>query len=207
MNISEIMTRSVYTVRPETTVRDAADLLARQGITSLPVLDDVERVIGLVSEADLIKHRFPPDPRSHLRPAELPTDDPPTRVGDVMTTTVVCLPETADAADAAETMLASDVRAIPVVDGSHLVGIVSRRDLLRTLTRADDAIAAEVTARLMAYRGTTMPWRIHVENGIVTITGRMRSDTEQHVVTALTRTVPGVLRVHLHATRIGAVLA
>ena len=134
MIIGEIMTRSVYTVRPETTVRDAADLLARHRITSLPVLDDVERVIGLVSEADLIKHRFPPDPRSHLRPADLPTDDPPTRVGDVMTTTVVCLPETADAADAAETMLASDIRAFPsstvhIWWASLVAGICSARSL------------------------------------------------------------------------------
>jgi CBS domain-containing protein len=207
MNIGEIMTRSVWTVHPETTTREAAQLLDEHGITSLPVLGDVDRVIGIVSEADLIEARFPHDPRSHLRPIDLPREDPPTRVGDVMTTTVVCLPETADAADAAETMLTSGVRAVPIVDGAKLVGIVSRRDLLRTLTRADDAIAAEVSARLTAYRRTGAPLRVQVEDGVVTITGRMHDDTERHVVTALARTVPGVLRVHLHTTRIGAMLA
>ncbi|MCW2527990.1 MAG: hypothetical protein JWM76_2850, partial [Pseudonocardiales bacterium] len=101
MRASEFMTRSVITVRPETTVRRAAELLTRHGITSLPVLDGDDRVIGIVSESDLIRDRMPHDSRSHLRPVEAEQPDPAQYVADVMGRTVICLGEKADTADLA----------------------------------------------------------------------------------------------------------
>jgi CBS-domain-containing membrane protein len=68
MRARDIMTRSVISVRTDTPVQRAAALLTEAGITSLPVLDEDDRVVGILSEVDLIRDRMPHDPRSHLRP-------------------------------------------------------------------------------------------------------------------------------------------
>jgi CBS domain-containing protein len=125
-------------VHTATSVRHAAELLTERGVTSLPVLDD-ERVVGIVSEVDLIRDRMPHDPRSHLRPEPHDQPDPARLARDVMGDVAVCLGENADAADVAALMLDNNVRAVPIVDGVRPVGIVSRRDLLRSLLRDDDA--------------------------------------------------------------------
>src|SRR5437763_6761417 len=124
MKACEIMTKPLITVRTDTPVKDAAALLAGRGITSLPVLDEDDRVVGIVSEADLIRDRMPHDPRSHLRRDETGDDhpDPAHLVGQVMTDVVVSMGGDADSADLAELMLSYDVRAIPIVDGGSLEG-------------------------------------------------------------------------------------
>ena len=121
MRASDIMTRSVVTVRADTPIEHAAALVAGHHITSLPVLNGQGEVVGIVSEADLIRHRIPHDPRSHLRP---PVEDavPPARtVGEVMSYPVSCLPPNADSADLAGLMLDHNIRAVPIVDGACLV--------------------------------------------------------------------------------------
>src|SRR5436305_5174468 len=156
------MTRPVTTVHTDTPVEEAAALLATHNVTSLPVLDDEDLVVGIVSESDLIRDRMPRhdgDTTDRERPAHL--------VWQVMTEAVVCLTDTADTADAAELMLNYDVRAVPIVEGGRLEGIVSRRDLLRTLIRDDDVIAAEVRERLSVSSGQDDRWTAAVHDGVV----------------------------------------
>jgi CBS domain-containing protein len=117
-----------------------------------------------------------------------------------MTSPAVTAPENTDAADLAETMVTRNVRSIPIVIGRSVVGIVGRRDLLRTLVRDDTAIAAQVRQRIETYTGALITWRIDVENGRVRITGPIADDDEQ-VLLILARTVPGVIDVGLHRTR------
>jgi CBS domain-containing protein len=193
----QVMSSPVVTVRPGTTVRDAAALLLEHRITAAPVLDGTGGLVGIVSEGDLVGHRFGHDPRSHVRPVE---DEPagPRTVGEVMTTTVVTLGPSADAADLAATMLAADVRSIPIVDGDAVLGIVSRRDLLRTLVRADADIRADVLARLAPDRASTDDWDAEVTDGEVTLLGHY-DEPAGRAALAVTRTVPGVL-----AARLGA---
>src|SRR6059036_1144640 len=105
MRAADMMTRDVLTVRTSTSVREAAELLTKRGCTSAPVLDDDQHVIGIVSEADLIKNRMPHDPRSSMVPPREDESDPPPLVGDVMTETVACMSSSADAADIAELMI------------------------------------------------------------------------------------------------------
>lgn len=197
MKASEIMTREVATVHTATSVRQAAELLTDRRVTSLPVLDDDDRVVGIVSEVDLIRNRMPHDPRSHLRPEPHEQPDPARVVRDVMNDFVVCLGANADTADVAALMLDNNVRAVPIVDGARLVGIVSRRDLLRTLLRDDNAIRAEVTHRLDEYGAVSGRWKVAVDDGVVTIKGHF-AGAEEEIVTVLARTVPGVVRVHIH---------
>ena len=197
MRAREIMTHPVVTVHTDTPVQRAAKLLAQYGITSLPVVDEEDHVVGIVSEGDLIRDRMPHDPRSHVLPAPHEQPDPSRLVRQVMTETVVCVNHDADTADLAELMLVNNVRAVPIVDGSQLVGIVSRRDLLRTLVRDDDAITAEVQQRLDDYASEPVRWSVFVDGGVVTITGHFDDDAQEQIATVLARTVPGVVRVHL----------
>lgn len=197
MQARQIMTSPVVTVRRDTTVREAATLLVEHRITAAPVLDASGELVGIVSEGDLVVHRFGHDPRSQLRPVE---DEPPgpQTVGEVMTTPVIALGPSADAADLAEAMLDSDIRSIPIVEGATVIGIVSRRDLLRTLVRDDDAIRAEVLYRIGDYRGPDGTWDVQVTDGAVLIVGELHDDLDDgRAAVALARTVPGVASVHL----------
>ena len=87
MLVREAMTRSVATVAPDDSVHDAAQLLLQHRIASAPVVDDDGRLLGLVSEADLMRGRTEPDPRAHMRPtdAPLPGGAGPGGRGDVLT--------------------------------------------------------------------------------------------------------------------------
>lgn len=198
MRAGDIMTRSVATVRTDTPVRQAAKLMAERAVTSLPVLDEDHHVVGILSEVDVIRDRMPHDPRSHLRPEDHHQSDPARLVRDLMSDVVVCLGENADTADLALVMLDNAVRAVPIVDGSRLVGIVSRRDLLRTLIRDDLAITSDVTLRLADYAGRTDRWKVAVAEGVVTIRGQFDDPAQREIVTVLARTVAGVVRVHTH---------
>jgi len=195
MKASEIMTRPVITVRTDTPVKEATALLAKHAITSMPVLDDDGRLVGMVSESDILANRIQHDPRSHLRRDE-EHPDPAHFVGDVMTTPVVAMADSADTADIADLMLRYGVRSVPIVNGGEVLGIVSRRDLLRTLVRDDDAIAAEVRSRLAFYSNQPERWHVQVADGVVTIGGHFDDETERRVVTVLAGTVPGVSNVH-----------
>ncbi len=201
MRAGEIMTRAVVTVQTDTSVQQAAALMAEHAITSLPVLDEDDRVVGIVSEADVIRDRMPHDPRSHLRAEPHEQPDPARHVREVMTPVVYCLGENADVADLAAVMLDNGVRAVPIVDGGRLVGIVSRRDLLRTLLREDAAIGSDVIHRLDDYAGERGRWEVAVDDSVVTISGPFDDDAQRDIVTVLARTVPGVIRVHTHPHR------
>jgi CBS domain-containing protein len=196
MKASEIMSRPVITAPVDMPVREAAALLAEHRITSLPVVDEDGDVIGIVSEVDLLRARMPHDPRAHLR-ALGDHADPPGTVGEVMSESCICLSENADAAEVAEVLVDNRVRAVPILRGGNLVGIVSRRDVLRTLLRDDSGICADVRERLAAFAGQADRWHVTVEQGVVSVRGHFADDREKNAVRSLAITVPGVVRVHL----------
>jgi CBS-domain-containing membrane protein len=82
----DVMTREVVTVGPETSVKDAAAVLADRGFAALPVVDEEDRLLGTVAEADVLRDRLPQDPRLHLRRDDSSgSSTPPTLVRGVMT--------------------------------------------------------------------------------------------------------------------------
>jgi CBS domain-containing protein len=195
MRAHDIMTRPVYTVRTSDSVEDAAALLAGKRITAAPVLDEAGDLVGMVSEGDLLWHRVPPDPTAHVwRDVVAPVPEPhrPKVVADVMS----AYPRTAwpeeDVADIAHVMLRHDVRSVPVVDHGEVVGIVSRRDILRTIIRTDDVLRREILHRLDEYAGGTSRWDVAVDEGTATVRGPFIDDAEKTVVSIMARTVPGV---------------
>jgi CBS-domain-containing membrane protein len=198
MKASEIMTHPVFSVRADASVREASALLAEHRITSMPVLDDNGDVVGIVSELDLLRNRFPHDPRAHLTRYDEPASSPGRLVRDVMSDVVFCLSENADAADVVELMVTNRVRAVPIISGADLVGIVSRRDLLRALIRDDADVLADVRERLAGYTSAGEECDdVAVTDGVVTVSGHFSDEQRRAGAIALLETVPGVARVHI----------
>ncbi|WNV74260.1 HPP family protein [Geodermatophilus sp. DSM 44513] len=202
MQARDVMTRDVVTVHPGTSVRDAAQAMARGGFAALPVVDD-GRLVGIVAEADVLRDRVPEDPRLHLRRDDAaPTPPPSPLVGGVMTTAVRSVGAAADVADIARLLVHERLRSVPVVDGDRLVGIVSRRDLLRTLVRPDAEIAEELRRLVERYTGELDAWSVTVADGAATVrrtrgAAQPSAGVEQQALAALARTVGGVVGVRV----------
>jgi CBS domain-containing protein len=194
MRARDIMTSPVVTVRADIPVKGAAALLAARGFTALPVVDGDDRLIGIVTEADLVRDRIPRDPR-HLVHVDVPPEQLPSRptVGEVMSTPVTTMGPGADVVDLCTAQLEAGRRSMPIVDGSRLVGIVTRRDLVRVVGREDTAIARDVRRRLAIYGGPNR-WRVDVHDGVVTLDDDYHDATDRHVATVLAEAVPGVVR-------------
>ncbi|HEX6345903.1 CBS domain-containing protein [Umezawaea sp.] len=191
MRAEDVMSSPAITVRPTTPVKAAIGLITSHGFTALPVVDD-DRLIGIVTEADLVRDRVIPDPRTLIwREDPTPAAPPPATVGEVMTSPAIAVRVGADIAEVTKVMLDGHLRCTPVVDGERLVGVVSRRDLLRTLARDDEAIVADVRHVLARYGGHGR-WVVSVADGVVAIVDEFDSAEDRHVASVLARSVPGV---------------
>ncbi|RSM57196.1 CBS domain-containing protein [Amycolatopsis sp. WAC 01376] len=190
MRARDLMSSPVITVTPETTAKHAAELLVEKGFTALPVIDDDERLVGIVTEADLIRDRFPRDIRSGPDPEEHPR--PGTLVAQVMTSPATGMSAGSDLAEVGRALLDGRIRAMPVVDGSKVVGILTRGDFVRAFARSDVAIEADVRHHLEIYGGPGR-WTVEVDDGAVRIGDRYDSDTDRHVAKLLAEAVPGVV--------------
>ena len=198
----DVMTGEVVTVAPGTSVRAAAGILADRGFAALPVVDDENRLVGIVSEADVLRGRVLADPRLRLR-RDLDTGaaPPPESVGLVMTTEVRTAEAAADVADVARLLVEERLRSVPVVERGRLVGIVSRRDLLRTLTRPDDDLRADLLLLMAGYAGRLDGWDVAVRDGVATIQRpRSTPGSDDGALRTLARTVPGVVDAQVSPT-------
>ena len=198
MRVKDIMGRPVYSVRSTDPVEEVAAVLAEKKITAAPVLDEVGTLVGMVSEGDLLWHRVPADAAAHT----FPVDEPggayrPTTVADVMSKRPLTTSPEADVADVARTMLYQDVHSEPVIDDGKIVGIISRRDIVRTVIRTDDVLGHEIQHRLDDYAGGARRWRVTVSDGVASVDGAFDDEIERTIVSIMTRTVPGVAGVHL----------
>ncbi|MGW0002803.1 CBS domain-containing protein [Nocardia grenadensis] len=186
MRARDILSRPVVTVHPDTPLPEAVALLTGHGFAALPVVDEEDRVVGILSESDAMS--------AETRTAAVET---------AMTVPVEVVGPTTDAAAVAASTLEHHVRSLPVVEAGILVGMVSRRDLLRALVSDEAAIAAKVRALLDDYAGSHRQWDIDVGHGVVTIQGIFADESEQRVVAAMARTVAGVGEVHIVDTAAG----
>lgn len=195
MRARDVMSRPVYTVGTCDTIEYAAALLAERKITAAPVLDATGRLVGMVSEGDLLRQRVPHDPTAHARRNLEDTGGRPKLVRDVMSTPPVAAWPEADLADVTQLMLRQNVRSVPILDGGQVVGIVSRRDILRTVVRTDDVLRDEVQHRLDEYAEGVGRWSVAVTDGIATVRGAFTDEAERTIVSVIVRTVPGVAAV------------
>jgi len=212
MKVRDIMTTSVVSVAPDMPYKDVVERLVRSEVSSLPVVDEHGKLVGIVTEADLIsKEAYDGHRRRGLallvdvlsaRDHHWVSKAAGTAAADVMTRNVTaCRPDEA-VRSVARRMLERGVKRMPVVDAGVLVGIVSRQDILRVFDRPDDAIAADVERILRD--DLNLPEECHVtstvDHGIVTLTGHVRYSWDESIVLSMVRDVEGVIDVtsHLH---------
>ncbi|GAB3975505.1 CBS domain-containing protein [Actinoallomurus acanthiterrae] len=197
MLVREVMTTPVVTVPREWTVKQAVRLLYERDITAAPVVDEAGRMVGIVSEMDLLRGEFEADPRAYLRPAAEPESQPPTAVEEVMTPQVRTVRETDDVLRLVDLMMTTGVKSVPVMRDDGLAGIVSRRDLMGILTHGDERIRDDVLTALKELSAETVTTRVAVHDGIVELGGD-GDDRTARIADVIARTVPGVVRVVHH---------
>ena len=195
MRIREIMSTPAVTVVVGAPIAAAAALLAEKGFTALPVTDDDDHLIGIVTEADLIRDRIAQDPRIHGHTVPPTHPRRPETVGDVMTTSVESLTPGADVADAARMMLAENIRCFPIVDGNAIVGVVTRRDVLRAgVIHSDRQLRENVTDELSALDDSGR-FAVTVQAGVADIQDYGNDIGEQAAAARAAAAVPGIVAV------------
>jgi CBS domain-containing protein len=194
MRAREIMTKSVLTVLPTATVGKASEMLTYRGFSALPVVDAQGTLVGIVTEADLIRNRFPEQSGD---PAAV-GQSPARMVADVMTAPAVAVSHDAEISVLARVMLGEHRRCVPIVDGTRLVGVVTRRDMVRVLSRTDEEIAADVRKHLQVLGGQAR-WSVQVTDGEVIVRDLFEEASDRPVAQVLTEAVPGVIRASVQA--------
>lgn len=201
--IRDVMTQDVVTARPETTFKEIIELLHRNDITAVPVVDENGRPVGVVSEADLIRSEADKPEGLHraalrLRPHDRTRAHAETAQGLMTSPAITAQPEWS-IVKAARVMNHQKLKRFPVVDETgRLIGIVSRVDLLSPFLRKDDEIAAEIVGDVL---GETL-WlspdlvRVAVDDGVVTLTGKVEQKSLIPIVERLCVSVDGVVAIH-----------
>ena len=202
--VQDVMTRDVLAVTPRTPYREIVDSLVGRQVTAAPVVDEERRVVGVVSEADLLhKVEFIGDER-HRRTFERPSRRSARNkahaaaAADLMTVPAITVrPETSVVA-AARRMETERVKRLPVVDADgRLVGIVSRRDLLRMHMRPDPEIRDDIVENVLRRALWIDPVSVEVDvvDGKVMVGGRVGRKSTADLVVRLIADVPGVVTV------------
>ncbi len=212
MRVRDIMTRTVRIADASTPVHKIAQAMVRHRISAIPIVDRDRRVIGIVSEADLLRRvENGTDRRRPLWLAFL--IHPRTRAKeyaksrgrqarDLMTRTVISVKPNTDIAAVADIMEKSAVKRVPVVDAQNrLVGIVTRRDLIVTVARGPGKVKRSTDADISAalrerIRANTQMGKslinLAVTKGRVDLSGFVPSDDERDAVRVMAETTPGV---------------
>lgn len=217
MRAADVMTSVVITVTPDDLVQDVARILLKHRISGVPVVDKQGRLVGIVSEGDL------------MRRAETDTDTQRSwwlrlmagnealakdyvqaharKVSDIMTTDLVTARPDASLRDIAALMERNRIKRVPVVEDGRIVGIISRANLLQAFASmyappsaseaADDKdIREKVLARLRAERwASANAISVFVQKGVVELWGAVNSEAEHRAIRIAAETTPGVVSV------------
>ncbi|MEU7004624.1 CBS domain-containing protein [Nonomuraea sp. NPDC046570] len=210
VKVNEIMTRDVASVNGSTPFKDVAETLIAHAVSAVPVVDAEAHVIGVVSEADLLRKEefreqfyregYQPPLRARLgwegRKAKKKA------AGDtaaaLMTAPAVTITPGASTVEAARLMEEHGIKRLPVVDEEgRLLGIVSRHDVIKVFVRQDGDIAHEVREEILdrALLGSADSVRIKVVNGIVTLSGSVDRRSDSEITARMIQRVNGVINV------------
>lgn len=203
--VADVMTKDVATVTEETPYREVVDVLVRQRISGVPVVDSFRRVLGVISEADLlhkVERSGHPDERRVFEGRRRRTARE--KAGallarDLMTAPAVTTHERASLAATARLMDHEAVKRLPVLDDlGRLAGIVTRGDLLRVHLRTDaeirEEVVHEVLRRVLSVRDGLVT--VQVRGGEVTMDGRLDRRSAVELAGRLAAQVAGVVAVH-----------
>lgn len=216
MKAADVLESEVISVGPETRVSDVANLLLTRRISAVPVVDN-GRLVGIISEGDLIR-RVETDTERHrswwlellISNEKLATEYVKSHAryaGEVMTRKVVTADEDTPLTEIAKLFENHNIKRVPIVRGSKVIGIVSRADLLRVLAALheksepapsdDGAIHAEILKRLkQEHWFASAQVEISVRGGIVKVDGVVLSPEQQSAIRVVVENVPGVRAVN-----------
>ncbi|MFI8438273.1 CBS domain-containing protein [Streptomyces sp. NPDC079020] len=202
--ISELMTREVTSVRGGTPFKEIARILSQHHITAVPVVDGGNRVLGVVSEGDLLRktadHVTAPDDLSAVTGLQAweRAKAEGIRAEELMSAPPVCVRPEWTVAETARLMEAQGVKRLVVVDEEdRLLGIVSRRDLLGIFLREDDEIRREIVEDVLTgtLRLDPAALAVEVRNGCVELGGRLPFRSMLPAIEHMCATVDGVVSV------------
>lgn len=204
--VADLMTTEVLSVDDTAGFKQIVELIEQYRISALPVVDDQRRVIGVVSEADLLLKEDRTDLEEHhmfesRRQREERGKAGGTSAKELMTSPAVTIGAEANVRDAAKLMYDRGVKRLPVVDGNgRLVGVISRSDVLRVFLRSDDKIRHEIVEDVIHHTmfldAPTL--LISVADGVVTATGEVDRKSDAQILTRLSAAVAGVVAVESH---------
>jgi CBS domain-containing protein len=217
MKVSEVMTRDVIVVRPQTTVRDIAALMVQSRISGVPVVDGEGRLVGVLSETDLLHRAETGTEKRHKWWLGALIDEDQLareyaaaharRAEDIMTKQVVTVDPDADLAFVADLLDRRKLKRVPVVKDGRVVGIITRGDMVRALVMSQSALKAplprdtEELVQSINERMQQVKWldsslvSVSVKDGVAELTGLAASTDQRRALRVLVEDTPGVVRV------------
>ncbi len=184
--VDDVMTHAVVSARLDAPVKEIVQSMRRWGVSAVPVLSAEGRVVGVVSEADVLG-KVPGEDRDSAGSVT---------AGSLMSAPAVTVPRGATIAGASRLMGRGRLKRLPVVDeDGRPVGVVSRGDLLKVYLRSDIELAEDVRHELLTHlipEGDAA-LTVRVTDGVVTLAGRLPQSVPADLALRLTRAVPGVV--------------
>lgn len=216
MKAADVMVANVISVTPDVLVQDVAYILLSNRISAVPVIDDDGRLLGMVSEGDLMRRAEAGTGRHRswwlamlTRTEVLAADyvrEHARKVTDVMTRNVVTVAPDTPLRDIATLLEKNGIKRVPVVEGGKVVGIVSRANLLQALASTrkqadvdadDSAIRESIVNRLKAESWTSPSlMNVIVRDGTAELWGIVSSQAEKRAVRVAAEATPGVRAVN-----------
>lgn len=197
--VKDVMTTDVVSVGLDTAYREIVDLLAQHRIGGVPVVDEFGRVLGVVSEVDLLhKVDFTPRPFEWGKHRKARDKAAGAFAEQLMTAPAITVLPGSRVVDAAKLMARKDIKRLPVTDElGRLSGMVCRTDLLKIYLRPDDELRAEIAGEVL--RNTLQidlsQVDVQVRDGVVTLGGHVDRKSTTEIALRVVAAVPGVVRV------------
>jgi CBS-domain-containing membrane protein len=205
VKVKDLMTKDVLTVSPEASLKEVATILTDAGISGVPVTGPQGEVLGVVSEADIVRKERGADPRPKgvlgwflVEPPELQRKLAARTAGEAMSAPATTIEPWKPVQEAARLMSGYAINRLPVVDEHGiLVGIVTRNDIVRAFIRSDAEILSEIEDDVIQNTLWISPGRVSVtvSQGEVTLTGQVETELDAELLPAFVERVPGVVGV------------
>jgi CBS domain-containing protein len=218
MRAHQIMTRQVITTTVDTPIVQAARTLLLQHISGMPVLDDAGKLVGVVSQGDFMRRaeigtqrRRPRWLKLLIGPGRAAVDfvrERGRKVGDVMNDQPITVSEDATLEEVTETLEKNDIKRVPVMRGSELVGIITRANLVQAVldlarevpdpTADDDHIRDRIFGAIEKTDWRPLGLGVTVRDGIVHLSGVITDEQSRKAAIVAAENVAGVRKVHDH---------
>ncbi|MFI6646994.1 CBS domain-containing protein [Streptomyces sp. NPDC050529] len=197
--VSDVMSHTTVAIGSRAPYKEIVRLMAEWKVSALPVLAGEGRVVGVVSEADLLpKEALRRDDPGCLGPLDETSKAGAVLAEDLMSSPAVTVHADATIAEAAQIMARKRVKRLPVVnDPGLLEGVVSRGDLLKVFLRPDAELGAEIRNRVLGQISPPLRIDAAVEDGVVTLSGSLRDRSMVPLLVRAVRAVEGVVDVRM----------